>query len=89
MGTGTVGYHEERVRCTEGGPILPRKIRQLKADLRRAGFLNRGGKGDHGNWEHPFLPYPVTLDGHDGDDAHPYQEKNVRAALADLRERKR
>ena len=68
---------------------LPRKIRQLIADLRRAGFRSRGGKGDHANWEHPLLPYPVALDGHDGDDAYPYQEKIVRAALADLRERKK
>ena len=32
---------------------MPRKLRELRADLRRAGFHNRGGKGDHQNWEHP------------------------------------
>ena len=66
---------------------MPRKLRQLRADLRRAGFRNRGGKGSHTNWEHPLLPYPVGLSGQDGDDAQPYQERDVRAALRDLRER--
>lgn len=66
---------------------MPRKMRHLRADLQRAGFRNRGGHGDHENWEHPDLPYPVTLDGKDGNDAKPYQEKRVRNALADLQQR--
>jgi predicted RNase H-like HicB family nuclease len=29
---------------------MPRKLRQLIADLERAGFANRGGKGSHRNY---------------------------------------
>jgi predicted RNA binding protein YcfA (HicA-like mRNA interferase family) len=63
---------------------MPRKIRQLKADLRRAGFmLTDRGKGSHEVWEHPDAPAAfVTLSGHDGDDAIPYLERDLRRALA-------
>lgn len=56
---------------------MPRKIRQLKADLKRAGFvLRRGmGKGSHTAWEHPETGIRIILSGHDGDDAHNYQEQ--------------
>jgi predicted RNA binding protein YcfA (HicA-like mRNA interferase family) len=63
---------------------MPRKIRQLKADLRRAGFVldaNRG-KGSHAFWIHRESDVKVTLSGHDGDDAKVYQEKEVRSAIA-------
>jgi hypothetical protein len=63
---------------------MPRKLRELRADLRRAGFRNRGGKGDHQNWEHPRVARAVGLAGQDGDDAQPYQERAVREALAEL-----
>ncbi len=68
---------------------MPRKLRQLRADLRRAGFTSetRRGKGSHTYWEHPLLPADrVTMSGHDGDDAQSYQEKGVREALEKLRE---
>ena len=32
---------------------MPRKIRELIRDLKRAGIVNRGGRGDHRNFEHP------------------------------------
>jgi hypothetical protein len=67
---------------------MPRKIRQLRADLRRAGLvrLKERGKGDHEVWEHPtILGVRVVLDGKDGDDAKPYQERNVENALANVR----
>jgi predicted RNA binding protein YcfA (HicA-like mRNA interferase family) len=63
---------------------MPRKLRQLKADLRRAGFSERAGKGSHTRWSHPLVMQPVTLAGHDGDDAKPYQERDVREALEAL-----
>ena len=66
---------------------MPRKLRALRADLRRAGFRNRGGKGRHENWEHPLARKSVTLSGKDGDDAREYQEADVREALADLARR--
>jgi predicted RNA binding protein YcfA (HicA-like mRNA interferase family) len=66
---------------------MPRKIRQLKADLRKAGFSWRPGKGSHTVWEHLLLPGDkVTLSGNDGDDAQSYQERDVRTILANLRE---
>ncbi len=64
---------------------MPRKIRQLKADLRRAGFveLRDRGKGDHALWQHPEVPAAIVgLDGRDGDDAKRYQEKQLRAMIA-------
>jgi len=64
---------------------MPRKIRQLLAELRRAGFapLPRRGKGSHTVWGHPLVPaVQPTIAGRDGDDAKPYQEREVRTAVA-------
>jgi predicted RNA binding protein YcfA (HicA-like mRNA interferase family) len=63
---------------------MPRKVRQLIAALERTGFVNRGGKGSHRNYEHPKGPR-ITLSGHAGDDAKRYQEKQVRIAIEDSR----
>jgi predicted RNA binding protein YcfA (HicA-like mRNA interferase family) len=60
---------------------MPRKIRMLVRDLKRAGFENRGGKGSHRNFLHPPSGARVTVSGKDGDDAKPYQEKEVRDAV--------
>ena len=60
---------------------MPRKIRELIRDLERAGFVNRGGKGDHRNFVHPKVPKPVTISGNAGDDARDYQEKVVQIAI--------
>jgi predicted RNA binding protein YcfA (HicA-like mRNA interferase family) len=59
---------------------MPRKIRQLIADLERAGFVNRGGKGSHRNFIHP-QGLRVLLSGNPGDDARHYQDRDVRRAL--------
>lgn len=32
---------------------MPPKVRDLLAELERAGFINRGGKGSHRNYVHP------------------------------------
>ncbi len=64
---------------------MPRKIRQLKVDLRRAGFveLKDRGKGDHTMWQHPDVPAAIVgLDGQDGDDAKRYMEKALREMRA-------
>lgn len=45
----------------------------------------RPGRGSHTVWEHTLLPDELTLSGHDGDDALPYQEKAVKALLDVLR----
>jgi predicted RNA binding protein YcfA (HicA-like mRNA interferase family) len=66
---------------------MPPKIRELKAQLRRAGFASRPGKGSHTVWEHPDLPEDeVSLAGSDGSDAKPYQIKAVRQLLEELQD---
>jgi predicted RNA binding protein YcfA (HicA-like mRNA interferase family) len=56
---------------------MPKKIRELKGMLARAGFTCRPGKGSHTVWAHPRVRKTVTLSGNDGDDAREYQEKEV------------
>lgn len=63
---------------------MPRKIKDLIRDLKRAGFVNRGGKGSHRNFTHPGLNKPVTLSGNEGVDAKHYQEKAVRLAIEEV-----
>jgi predicted RNA binding protein YcfA (HicA-like mRNA interferase family) len=62
---------------------VPRKIRELKADLRKAGFyeVRSGGKGSHTKWQHARYKGSVTVSGSDGADAQPYQEDDVREAV--------
>ena len=59
---------------------MPRKIRQLIADLRKAEFTNTGGKGSHRIYEHP-KGSTVVISGNLGDDAKPYQEKQVKLKI--------
>ena len=61
---------------------MPRKVRELIRDLEQAGFVNRGGKGSHRNYQHP-AGARVTISGREGDDAKPYQERVVRLAIAE------
>ena len=63
---------------------MPPKIRDLIAELERAGFEDRGGKGSHRNYVHPSLSSPVTISGRLGDDAKHYQVRAVRRALAEV-----
>jgi predicted RNA binding protein YcfA (HicA-like mRNA interferase family) len=60
---------------------VPPKVRELMADLERAGFVNRGGKGSHRNFVHPKVPRPITISGAPGDDAKHYQVRAVRRAI--------
>jgi predicted RNA binding protein YcfA (HicA-like mRNA interferase family) len=58
------------------------KIRQLVAELERAGFvLASGGKGSHRKFRHPRFPGSLILSGQSGDDVHHYQERLVRNAI--------
>lgn len=59
---------------------MPRKIRELIADLKRAEFIDRGGKGSHRNFLHS-KGVRITISGKEGDDVKPYQEKAVRQAI--------
>lgn len=62
---------------------MPPKIRELISKLERAGFVNRGGKGNHRNYFHP-KGAKITISGNPGDDALDYQEKEVRRALREI-----
>jgi predicted RNA binding protein YcfA (HicA-like mRNA interferase family) len=60
---------------------VPPKIRELINRLKKAGFADRGGKGSHRNFTHPNSSRPVVLSGNPGDDAKPYQIRQVQAAI--------
>ena len=65
---------------------MPKKIRELKKLLEKAGFVYRSGKGSHTRWIHPLIPrQPITISGKDGDDAKLYQEKEVYQKLEMLK----
>ena len=59
---------------------MPPKVRELIAELERYGFVNRGGKGSHRNYEHP-IGEKVTISGKLSHDAKKYQENLVRIAV--------
>lgn len=61
---------------------MPRKIRQLISDLKRAGFELDRQKGSHRQFKHQVFPGVISLSGADGDDALRYQEKQVTQAIA-------
>jgi len=62
---------------------MPRKIRELIRDLESAGFVLRGGKGSHRRFKHP-AGVGITISGNPGDDAKPYQERDVENALTEV-----
>jgi len=64
---------------------MPRKVRQLIADLEKTGFVNRGGKGSHRDVTHP-TGVRVTLSGNPGDDVKHYQERDGWRALDAVKE---
>ena len=69
---------------------MPRKIRQLKTDLRKAGAYQVSQEGSHTKWKHPLVTAStLILSGQDGDDAKPYQEKAERDLLRQIAEPRR
>ena len=64
---------------------MPRKVAALVRDLERAGFVSRGGRGSHRNYRHPKGPR-VTISGGLGDDAKPYQEREVSRKIEESQE---
>ena len=69
---------------------MPRKVRELKRDLRRAGFkeVQGRGKGSHSFWQHPIhADLRLTISGQAGEDARDYQEAQVAALIAAARQR--
>jgi hypothetical protein len=63
---------------------MPRKIRELKSMLQKAGCTHRTGKGNHTVWNHPRSNRTLVLSGNDGDDAKIYQERAVEQWLREL-----
>ena len=66
---------------------MPKKIRELKSILKKAGFtlLKDRGKGSHTVWEHPNVEQNVILSGKDSKDAQRYQEKRVKEAVEEAK----
>jgi predicted RNA binding protein YcfA (HicA-like mRNA interferase family) len=56
-------------------------VKELIAELERAGFVSRGGRGSHRNFVHPNVTKPVTISGKPGDDAKHYQVRAVQLAI--------
>jgi len=55
---------------------MPMKIRELATVPEQAGFRRKPGKGSHRKYIHPD-GRQLVLSGKDGDDAKPYQDKQV------------
>lgn len=68
---------------------MPRKIRQLQADLLREGAQLASGKGSHRRFTHPLLSGHMSLSGADGDDVKSYQERDVRDFIRRIQQAKR
>lgn len=66
---------------------MPRKIRELRRDLLRAGFSEKPGKGSHRIME--YGPISWSLSGQLGDDADRFQEKAVKRLLEDVKKLKK
>lgn len=68
---------------------MPRIIRQLRSDLRKAGsvLVPKCGKGSHTVWVYRRSRKTVTVSGNDGDDALYCQEQDVREAIVESRQR--
>jgi predicted RNA binding protein YcfA (HicA-like mRNA interferase family) len=59
---------------------MPKKIRDLIRELKKAGFSDRGGKGSHRNFTHPN-GMKITLSGNPSQDAKRYQEREVEKVI--------
>lgn len=63
---------------------VPRKLRQLIADLEREGFVRVATRSSHRKYRHA-AGTTVILSGQTGADAHHYQEKEVRRAISEAK----
>jgi len=63
---------------------MPKKIRELIQSLKKAGFIDRGGKGSHRNFKHPNGG-KITITGNLGHDAKKYQERDVEKAIREVK----
>ncbi len=63
---------------------MPKKLAQLLTDLAKAGYVNRGGKGSHRNYEHA-CGYRLVVSVHKGE-AKPYQQRDIEEAIRNAKE---
>ncbi|NOQ21502.1 MAG: addiction module toxin, HicA family [Candidatus Aegiribacteria sp.] len=81
------GIYKSNCNCCyapRGGELNPLQIKELIRDLKKAGFVNRGGKGNHRNFKHP-CGVRLTISGNPGHDAKRYQEREVEKALLEVK----
>ena len=62
---------------------MPKKIGSLIQMLKKAGFVDRGGKGSHRNFKHPSGA-KITISGNLGHDAKKYQERDVEKVIREV-----
>ncbi|NQU40747.1 MAG: type II toxin-antitoxin system HicA family toxin [Lentisphaerae bacterium] len=62
---------------------MPKKVRELIRDLKRAGFVDRGGRGSHRNFAHAAGAH-ITVSGSPSHDAKRYQEREVEKAVREV-----
>ncbi|MDI1248534.1 MAG: type II toxin-antitoxin system HicA family toxin [Lacunisphaera sp.] len=65
---------------------MPRKLRELIADLRRAGFVQEPARGSHRKFRHPKGITAILSGHHEGVDVHHYQEKQIRQKIEESRQ---
>jgi predicted RNA binding protein YcfA (HicA-like mRNA interferase family) len=65
---------------------MPKKIRELKSLLLKAGFVCQPAKGSHSKWKHPKIAKAIIIAGKDGNDAKLYLEKLVNETIEVLRQ---
>ncbi|HLO47427.1 MAG TPA: type II toxin-antitoxin system HicA family toxin [Kamptonema sp.] len=65
---------------------MPKKIRELKSLLLKAGFICQPAKGSHSKWKHPKLTKAIIIAGKDGNDAKLYLEKLINETIEVLRQ---
>jgi len=58
-----------------------KKIREMEQLVAKAGWVNRGGRGSHRNWVHPYTGAVVTICGRAGNDCPRYLERQIIKAL--------
>ena len=63
---------------------MPKKVRELISLLKKAGFVDRGGKGSHRNFTHAE-GLRLTLSGKPSQHAKRYQERAVEKAIDEVK----
>lgn len=66
---------------------MPKKIRELIKELVNAGFyeIKGAGKGSHRKFAHPLYSGAVTISGKTGETARPYQERQIKKAIEEVK----